>query len=132
MSAPDIEFFLNLKIKAPFCWQLVLYYYATIYCDVDTTGIDTTDKASIQNTFVKSLLRQNLKKVYLPTDDCLVLMYNCFDSEVPDHAGVYIEKGVLHASTYRPRFDDIYSIGDDFKKIEYYDVTGVFCANKNI
>lgn len=119
----NISTYLAKTYESPPCWLLVSDVYAnelqTDVCEFKTI----TDSIREIATMFRIALYKNehgFRKIETPVDFAVVLMGK-MEHRAPNHAGIYYDGGVLHATLNNGViYETLTNISDQYRKIEYW------------
>ena len=118
----NVNEYLAKQYSTPPCWELVSDVYMNhLHSILPQYKSANTSFKSIASAFRVALHNNEhgFVKVDTPVDYCVILMAKLADQN-PHHIGVYYEGKVLHALPSGNLYQDLSSIGDQFKSISYW------------
>lgn len=117
-----VDDYLNRQYSFPPCWQLVTDVYS------QELGLTVNDFSTVNSSIraIASAFRIALHKAEHgftraaePVDFAVVLMSRMV-GRTPTHCGIYYGGSVLHATPDGVIYQDMATLGDTFKRIEYW------------
>jgi hypothetical protein len=121
-NAVNVNDYLAKQYDLPPCWELVSDVYVNeLGCSVESYKPDNTSFKAIASAFRIALHnnKHGFSQIAFPKDYCVVLMAKLVD-QTHHHVGVYYDGKVLHALATGNLYQDLSSLGDAFKRIEYW------------
>lgn len=117
-----IDDYLNRQYDFPPCWQLVAdVYQSELGLTVDDFSTVNSSVRAIASAFRIALHKaeHGFARASGPSDYAVVLMSR-MSGRTPTHCGIYYGGQVLHATPDGVIYQDLATLADTYKRIEYW------------